>query len=446
MNKPVALQDGLSNLMGKQIPLYPTFIDRAQWADQHRFQRFRIHKLQKTVAHAYRNSRFYRRLFDKAGLSPADIETFADLHRIPFTTPSDLAANPFDFLCVSQAEIERIITFTSSGTVGPKKRVFFTRKDIDHITNFLAVGMNTATGKDSTVQILLPEGPVLGQSDLLKQGVEKMGGTPVMSGLFAPSQEQVRTICDKRSKVIFGETRLIYRISKETENSWDLGNLGLECVFVTTSYLPDVMRKYFEKTYGCRVSTHYGLSEMGLGLAVECPVTGRYHFNELDTYAEVVDPETGEPLKDGQEGELVFTTLTRDGMPLIRYRSHDLSSMKTTSCDCGAYLSTISHVKRRRESMVELPDGTRIYPSLFDDYLFRNESVIDFDISLDSAGGRLIFDVETKAHAVVPEEQLESLIQEAAWLRDLTVQVKLMPPGSLKQGAHFKKMIKTFVK
>lgn len=442
MHKPVSLQQGLLGLMERQLPLFPEFEEKEGWTDEERFQAFRLHKLRKTVALAYENSLFYKRLFDHEGIKPEDIQSFGDLKKIPFTEPSDLAARPYDFLCVSQGEIERIITFTSSGTIGPQKRVFFTTKDLDHITDFLAVGMNTATGKASTVQILLPDGPVMGQSDLLKRGVEKMGGTPVMSGLFAPSEEQVKAIRDNGSKVIFGETRLIYRISKEMEDTWDLAALGLDCVFVTTSYLPEAMRTYLEKAYDCRVSTHYGLSEMGLGLAVECPETGLYHFNELDTFGEVVDPETGKRVEPGQEGELVFTTLMREGMPLIRYRSHDLAALLEGPCACGSFLSSITHVKRRRESLVKLSGGETVYPSLFDDTLFRHPDVIDFNISLDRRGGRLVFDVEVKRDATAGPEELVPLIRKAAGTGALDVAARVLPQGSLKPEAHFKKMIK----
>ncbi len=442
MNRPVSLQKGLLDLMEKQIPLFSEFEINPKWTDEEKFQAFRLHKLKKTISVAYEKSTFYKRLFDDAGITPHDIQSFGDLRKIPFTEPSDLAAKPYGFLCVSQGDIERIITFTSSGTIGPQKRVCFTTKDIDHITDFLAVGMNTATGKDSTVQILLPDGPVMGQSDLLKRGVEKMGGVPVMSGLFEPSDEQVKAIRDNSSKVIFGETRLIYRITKEMEDACDLKALGLECVFVTTSYLPDVMRKYLEESYGCRVSTHYGLSEMGLGLAVECPESGLYHFNELDTYGELINPETGEPAIDGEEGELVFTTLMRNGMPLIRYRSHDLATMPLAGCACGSFLSSIGHVHKRRESIVVLPNGNKIYPSMFDDYLFQNGDIIDFDISLDRKNQVLIFEVETKASGTAEDAEIKSLIAKADCTGNMDIEVKLMPQGSLKQGVHFKKVIK----
>lgn len=442
MNKPVSLQNGLLELMEKQIPLFSEFEEKAGWTDEERFEAFRLHKLKKTIDLAYEKSVFYRRMLDNAGIKPEDIQSFSDLKKIPFTEPSDLAAKPYDFLCVSQGDIERIITFTSSGTIGPQKRVCFTTKDLDHITDFLAVGMNTATGKDSTVQILLPDGPVMGQSDLLKRGVEKMGGIPVMSGLFAPSEEQVKAIRDNGSKVIFGETRLIYRISKEMENTWDLGALGLECVFVTTSYLPDTMRKYLEESYGCRVSTHYGLSEMGLGLAVECPESGLYHFNELDTYGELINPETGEPAGDGEEGELVFTTLMRNGMPLIRYRSHDLAKMPKEKCACGSFLSTIGHVHKRRESIVVLPNGKSIYPSMFDDFLFRNQAIIDYDIFIDTQNAALVFKVETKTAENADVEEIKSLIAKANSTKGMDIEISLVPQGSLKQGVHFKKVIK----
>jgi len=226
------------------------------------------------------------------------------------------------------------------------------------------------------------------------------------------------------------------------EDTWDLKALGLECVFVTTSYLPDVMRKFLEESYGCRVSTHYGLSEMGLGLAVECPESGLYHFNELDTYGELINPESGEPAGDGEEGELVFTTLMRDGMPLLRYRSHDLAKMPKEKCGCGSFLSSIGHVHKRRESIVALPNGARIYPSMFDDFLFQNQSIIDFDISLDRKNRTLVFDVETKASENADAEGIKRLIAQAGLTEEIEIDVRPVPQGSLKQGVHFKKVIK----
>ena len=129
-------------------------------------------------------------------------------------------------------------------------------------------------------------------------------------------------------------------------------------------------------------------------------------------------------------------------MPLLRYRSHNLASMPKDKCACGSFLSSISHIHKRRESIVVLPNGSSIYPSMFDDYLFQNADIIDFDISLNREKGVLIFEVETKASGKVNEGEIKSLIAKAESTGNMDIEVKIVPQGSLKQGVHFKKVIK----
>ena len=200
------------------------------------FESFRLYQLKKTLHYVYHKSKFYRQLFDRHQISPEEVQSIEDLSKIPFTSPQDLAGRGYDFLCLSQGAVEKAVTFTSSGTVGPQKRIFFTETDLERMTDFMAVGMNTVTGPEGVVQILLPSGPVMGQADLLARGVGKMGARSVYTGMFTPSSEQIQAIIKHGSTVLFGETRLIYRISKETEHLYELDKLGVKVLFVTTSH------------------------------------------------------------------------------------------------------------------------------------------------------------------------------------------------------------------
>jgi phenylacetate-coenzyme A ligase PaaK-like adenylate-forming protein len=137
------------------------------------FEEYRLFKLRRTLAYVAGRSRFYGKLFADAGIEPGGIRSIADLGSLPLTGPADMAAEPFAFLCVSQGQVERAITFTSSGTVGPKKRVFFSEADIEAITDYMGAGMKTVTDESDVVQILLPEGPACGQSDLLARGSQR---------------------------------------------------------------------------------------------------------------------------------------------------------------------------------------------------------------------------------------------------------------------------------
>lgn len=407
---PVQLQESLYRLCRRQIDQSPGFevppyLRGLQTVDHDTFEAFRLYKLKKIVSYVYRNSTFYKRLFDRCGIVPEDIQSFSDLVRLPLTDPADVSANPFGFLCVSQGEVARVITFTTSGTVGPRKKIFFTERDIEVMTDFMAAGINTVTGPSGVVQILLPFSGQLGQADLLASGVRKMGARAVITGMDKTSTEQIEAIKKHGSTVLFGETRLIHRITKEAESTVNLRKLGVKCLFTTTGYLSNSMKKYLESVWGCEVRSHYGLTEMGLGLAVDCACGSGYHFNELDVIGEVIDPNTGQAVPDREEGELVFTTLTREAMPLIRYRTHDISRIDSTPCRCTPFLKRIDYVRKRLESEERI-GKYRIYPSLFDDLIYQFPEVVDYRVRLGDGerGARLTLDIEvTRAGSELKE-------------------------------------------
>jgi phenylacetate-coenzyme A ligase PaaK-like adenylate-forming protein len=212
------------------------------------------------------------------------------------------------------------------------------------------------------------------------------------------------------------------------------------------------MRANLQSAWNCEVFTHYGLTEMGLGVAVECPSHNGYHFNEIDLLAEVIDPETGEILPDGEEGELVFTTLAREAMPLIRYRTHDISRLSAKPCECGiTALKKLDRITRRLESVVRIGEGDEIYPALFDEALYTIPDVVGYEMSVsqDNAKDSLTFQVEIARKGAAVEELMREMILKVPPVQKnvkrgkmSTPKIQLVIPGSLPKGTRAKKLIK----
>ena len=358
---------------------------------------YQLYRLNKALRYCRENSSFYRELFRAAGAPTEDICDLRDLAKFPFTEPRYLSESPYRFLCTSQAEIARPYSFITSGTTGPKKKIFWTQDDLDRITSFMSAGISTVADPGDTIVILLPDGKPNSQADLLRQGVLKLGATPVVANPDLTANELLAVVEESRCKVIFGYTRNIFRLSKELERQHDLRKKGVAVLFLAAEYLPHGMRQQLKRIWNCDIRTHYGLTEMGLGVAVECEAQNGYHFNEADLLLEVVHPGTGTPVPAGEEGELVFTTLTREAMPLVRYRTHDLSRLIVEPCACGTgSLLKIDIVKKRIESIATVGDGDEIYPALFDDVLFEIPGVVDYQVIAAQENGmdRLDFKIE----------------------------------------------------
>ena len=403
---------------------------------------YHLLRLRQTLDYSYEKSSFYRQLFDERGFRCKDVNSLGDIARVPLTDPDRLASQPYRFLCVSQAEIARPYTFVTSGTTGPRKKIFWTRADIERITDFMAAGIMTVAGANDVVQILLPDSRPFSQADLLHRGVHKAGAAAVVAGMESSAEENLRMIQENGSSVVFGYAASLLRISRELQKKHDLTAAGVKVLFLAGDYVPSARRQELEDIWKGRVYTHYGLTEMGLGVAVECDAHDGYHFNEADLLLEIVDPATGAPVKPGDEGELVFTTLTREAMPLIRYRTHDISRIIPEPCPCGAStLPRIDQVRRRLESIIRLGNGLEIYPALLDDALAGIPEILDYRVIVTRHGDKdcIEFTIETARHwpelRVGIESSLKWLTQAAA------LKIQLLPKGAFDSPGSAKKMI-----
>ncbi len=327
--------------------------------------------LQETFAWARTKSSFYRRHL--AGLSEREFRGLGDFHRIPFTTAEDIRQNPLHFLCVSQSEINRVVTLHTSGTTGMPKRIYFTGEDQELTVDFFHRGMSTLVSPGERVLILLPGERPGSVGDLLATGLQRLGTSAVVYGPVQDYPEALEVMVREGIDALVGIPVQVLALARYSK-----GRPAPRSVLLSTDYVPDSIKKELHLIWGCEVYTHYGMTEMGFGGGVECEARQGYHMREADLYFEIVDPKTGEPLPDGKTGEVVFTTLTRRGMPLIRYRTGDLSRFITEPCSCGTVLKAMACVRGRIQDSVDLASGKVLTMADLDEALFPIEGLLDF--------------------------------------------------------------------
>ncbi len=439
----VSLQAGLYDLCRLRIEKDEEF--KAQSArgnfdavDDALFDEYKLWQLKKTVRRVRTKSPFYRRLFEKAGVTEDDLHSLEDIAKLPFTFPADLAGTSYSLLCTSQGEVEKPVTFYSSGSTGTKKRIFFSMADIQKILDFLPRGMNTVIGRDEArVLVFLQNSQGRGIGSILAQSLNAFGMQGWTADLQDSTDDILRATVEHKINVWFGDAITIYRATRVLEKQADLRSLGMQCIFITMSNIPQSMIDYLHSAWGCRVSTHYGLTESGWGLAVDCDVCPGYHYDELDHIVEVVDPETGGPVPEGQEGEVVLTNISRDCMPLIRYRTGDIATL--TRSVCGSHLMTLGHIRRRKEGATEY-NGHYIYPALFDEVLFSTDGLLDYRIFLE--GGRISLEVEVLDEALFDAVGLKERLMALPFMAGAPeIELNLLKSGALREHCYEKKRI-----
>jgi len=398
-------------------------------------------RLRTQLARVYVNVPLYRRKFDEAGFRPEQLETLADLVRVPFTVKDDLReAYPFDMFAVPLRDIVRV--HSSSGTTGQVSVVGYTRGDVerwsDLMARTLACGGATA---DDIVQVTYGYGLFTGGLGA-HYGSERLGAMtiPVSGGNTA---RQVQILKD------FGVTVLACTPSyalliAETAASMgvDVRSLPLKVGVFGAEPWSEGMRKQIEEVMGIRAIDIYGLSEvMGPGVASECVHQNGLHVFEDHFIIEIIDPETMEPVPDGQQGEVVFTTLTKEGIPVIRYRTRDISRIVPGECACGRTFRRMERVTGRTDDMLIIR-GVNVYPSQIEQVLMGIPGVAPhYQVVLDKRGSMDTVEVQVEVSpdlAFDEIRELEALQRRVAGAIAATlavsVDVKLVEPRAIQRS------------
>jgi len=361
----------------KVTPLEPWIVERTHIAqrNQEALRAYQLRELIKTLAYAKEKSRFYQTMLKDSDINA--IASFKDFERIPFTLPSAIKKNAYDFLCVPAQEIERIVTLNTSGTTGDEKRIFFTQKDLELTIDFFQYGMNCLVDETDKVMVLLP-GPSYGSiGDLLKKALSLSNIECIVQGVLSDVEKTAQRIEENKITCLVGIPMQVLYLSRVKP---DMFKNHIKKVLLSTDYVPNALIDALSGQ-GCLVYNHYGMTEMGYGGGVECECLNGYHLRENDLYFEIINPRTGECVEDGDYGEVVFTTLNRQAMPLIRYKTGDMARFCVKPCACGTFLRTMEKVLGRIENKVSIHHYD-IHLRDVDELLLPFREVMDYTLSV----------------------------------------------------------------
>jgi phenylacetate-CoA ligase len=412
----------------------PNDLEPIERASRDELQALQLVRLKQTLQHAYANVPHYKQSFDAAGVHPGDLKTLADLAKFPFTTKHDLRANyPFGMFAVPREQVARI--HASSGTTGKPTVVGYTLKDIDTWANLVARSIRAAGARaGDLVHVAYGYGLFTGGLGA-HYGVERAGCTVIpMSG--GQTEKQVQLITDFQPSIIMCTPSYMQVVIEEFERQGlDAKASSLKLGIFGAEPWTEAMRHEIETNAGIDAVDIYGLSEvMGPGVASECieskdgPVIWEDHF-----YPEIIDPETGELLPDGEEGELVFTSLTKEALPIIRYRTRDLTRLLPPT---SRSMRRMGKIVGRSDDMLIIR-GVNVFPTQIEEIVLQHSQlsgqyqlVVTRDGHLDAVQVRC----ELLPTASISATEAQTwLTERIKTLVGITTQVSVEAPNSIER-------------
>lgn len=413
----------------------------AECMSQEEKQELQLRRLQNTVKRAYENVPYYNKRLRDVGVFPEDIETLDDIEKLPFTTKNDLReAYPFGMFAVPDEEIVEV--HTSSGTTGKPVVSGYTSRDLEIWSEVMAraLTMGMATRKDR-IQNCYGYGLFTGGLGV-HYGAQKIGATviPISAG---NTKRQIEIMQDFGTTVITCTPSYALYLAEVLEKEGvDIGELNLKSGIFGAEMWTEEMRETIEARLGLTALNIYGLTEIiGPGVAMECTEKKGLHIAEDHFYPEIIDPKTGEKLPNGTKGELVLTTLTREGMPVLRFRTKDITALRDGECGCGRTLVRMDRITGRSDDMLKIR-GVIVFPSQIERALLkikglephyqivvtRPEFLDELEVQVEASPE--LFSDEVK-HVEEAKRMIEKHIHSEIGLR---VNVTLVEPGSLPRS------------
>ncbi|WP_028784803.1 phenylacetate--CoA ligase family protein [Thalassobacillus devorans] len=386
-----------------------------------------LKRLQETVRRVYENVPYFKQKFDEMGLLPEDIRSLDDVTKLPFLEKKALRDNyPFGLFAVDRSELVRI--HASSGTSGKPTVVGYTKNDICMWSELVARAITIGGGKPGEV-LHNAYGYGLFTGGLgLHCGSEELGmATVPISG--GNTERQITLIEDFKPTVICGTPSYLLNIAEHMEqDGQDPRQTSLKYGIFGAEPWSEEMRRTLEEKFDIKACDIYGLSEvLGPGVAMEChEAQDGLHIAEDHFLAEVIDPDTLEPVPDGEDGELVFTSLTKEAFPVIRYRTGDIASLQRGKCKCGRTTVKMSRVKGRIDDMLIIR-GVNVFPSEIEHYLLSVEDIVPH------------YQLHVFKKGSMQHVELQVEVDESFYNR---IQEDLEHPDVVKLGKHIQKVMK----
>ena len=420
--------------------------EKCELMDREDLAQVQIEGLQSTLNRARRNVAFSRQAFERAGVKVEDVRALADLAHLPFTTKADLrAAYPYDMFAVPLRDIVRIQC--TSGTTGRPVVVGYTPNDLKMWSECMARVL-TAGGvtEHDVVQVSFTYGLFSGGLGF-HYGAERIGAS-VVPASTGSLERQVMIMRDfKTSALACTPGYALALAGALAESGAGPGGLSLRAGFFGAEPWSEALRTQLESRLGIAAMDNYGLTEvLGPGVSFECPSRCGLHVNEDHFIAEVIDPATLEVKRPGEEGELVLTTITKEGFPLVRYRTGDLTTLDPSPCRCGRTLARMARIRGRIDDMINLGD-VKAFPSQVEEVLAATEGVEPhYELVVDRVDGMDTLEVRVEIAEDMPEvdevraiERLkERIARRLAASLGTPVKVTLAEPKSLARAGEGK--------
>ena len=409
-------------------------------ASREEILRIQNEKIVRQVKHVYESVPYYRNVMDKKGVKPEDIKSVDDIKKLPFLTKDDLReAYPYGLLGTDLKNIVRI--HSTSGTTGRRVVAFYTQKDLDLWEECCARAIVAAGGtKEDVCQVSYGYGLFTGGSGL-HGGSHKVGclTLPMSSG---NTERQIQFMMDLGATILCCTPSYAAYIGESLEDAgYKPEDNKLKAGIFGAEPWTEEMRREIEKSLGIKAYDIYGLTETsGPGVAFECEAQSGMHINEDHFYAEIIDPDTGEVLPEGAKGELVFTSLDKEGFPLLRYRTRDICILSREKCSCGRTFVKMSKPLGRSDDMMIIR-GVNVFPSQIETVLLKEGYPPNYQIVVDRAKNNDTFDIYVEFS---PEQFSDKVSEIQAHERSLTAamrsmlgigpKIHLVPPRTIERS------------
>ncbi len=425
------------------------------WSKEERLSRaemeaLQLSRLQETVKRVYEKVPYYRQKMDEAGVKPQDIQSLADLAKLPFTTKQDMRDTyPFGLFAVPQDELVRI--HASSGTTGKPTVVGYTRGDLDTWTECVAriACMGGATSKD-IAQICFGYGMFTGALGL-HYGLEEIGAAIVPSST-GNSEKQIMYMQDFKTSLLVATPSYALRLAEVARGMGvdPAKELSVKIALVGSELLTDAMREEMHAVWGrdIKITSNYGMSElMGPGVSGECLEYRGMHINEDYFIPEIIDSQTGEVLPAGEKGELVITCIKKEGLPLIRYRTKDVTRLFYEPCPCGRTTCRMENLSGRSDDMLKIR-GVNVFPGQIEEVVLsvpelgpHYEIIVEREGYTDKLTVRVELNKETDSFAEL--QRIDKVTRnKLKVILGLDAKIKLESPNTLQRFEGKAKRIK----
>lgn len=413
------------------------FQPEIECASREQIKSWQDERLVKQVRHVWDNVPAYRKKMEEMGVTPEDIKSSADLHKLPFTSKADLRNNyPDGLVAVPRSKCVRV--HATSGTTGKRVMAFYTQHDIDLWTDCCARAITAVGGSEEDVcQIAYGYGMFTGGLGL-DQGSKRVGclTVPISSG---NTERQIQFIRDLGTTILCcTPSYAAYLGESMHEMGMTPDQIPLKAGIFGAEAWSEEMRQDIQKTMGIKAYDIYGLTELsGPGVAFECSAQSGMHINEDHFIAEIIDPDTGEVLPEGSKGELVFTSIDKEAFPLLRYRTRDICILKREKCSCGRTLVKMCKPMGRSDDMLIIR-GVNVFPSQIETVLLNHGYPANYQIIVDRVKSTDSLDVQVEMTAEMftdnvgeIERRQKELVDGLRSMLGLAAKVTLVAPKSI---------------